>query len=440
MRILCIDPQANGLDWLLRCKAAGHDVLWYVPAKPRLIPIGKGMIERVADWRAWVRWADMIFCTDNTMFLRELDMIRAQPKPPAIIGATFDTGEWELDRDRGMSMFRRKGIAVAPSKSFNDYDAAIAYVKKQDKAFVSKPSGDADKALSYVGKTPEDLIYMLERWKSLGKLKSPFILQEKISGTEMAVGVWCGPGGFNRGWCENFEFKKLCDGDRGPNTGEQGTILRYVAESKLADLILAPFESDLARAGYVGYIDVNCIIDDAGTPWPLEFTMRPGWPTFNIQQALHKGDPATWLMDIAQGRDSKPFDMDTIAAGVVLSIPDYPYNKFPIQDVLGIPVYGLTPEVRRSIHPCEMALGSAPRRMGQVILNSPIEVTAGTYILVASGTGATVEEAKRHAYQILARVSLPNSPMYRTDIGQKLKWQLPGIQAMGYAEGIEYAA
>jgi phosphoribosylamine--glycine ligase len=245
MKILCLDPQANGLDWLMRCIVDGHKVLWYVPDKPRLRPIGLGLVDRVPDWRPWVRWSDMIFCTDNTAYMKELDLIRRQPHAPVVIGATDATAAWELDRDKGMAMFRRKGIAVAESRSFVDYDAAIAYVKRQDRPFVSKPSGDADKALSYVGKTPEDLVYMLERWKKLGKLKNPFILQEKVVGDEMAVGGCLGPGGNAKGWCENWEFKKLCDGDRGPNTGEQGTILRYTDKSKLAKRVLGPFEAVL---------------------------------------------------------------------------------------------------------------------------------------------------------------------------------------------------
>ena len=440
MRILILDPQANALDWALRCLKDGHQVRWYVPDKPRVAPIGEGLVQKVKEWSGWLRWADLVFCTDNTAYLDHLDHLRRRGGAPPIIGATAETADWELDRAKGMSMFRNKGIAVAPSREFTDYDAAIRYVKQQDKPFVSKPSGDADKALSYVAKTPEDLVFMLERWKSLGKLKAPFILQERIYGTEMAVGGWVGPHGFNEGWCENFEFKKLLNGDLGPNTGEQGTILRYVKHSRLAKKVLAPFAADLVRAGYIGYVDVNCIVDDKGTPWPLEFTMRPGWPTFNIQQVLHTGDHAGWLMDLAMGKDARAVRLNEIAAGVVLSMPDYPFNKLPVEQTTGIPIYGMTPSTSPWVHPCEMALGAAPQRVGEKIETAPIMVSAGTYLLVASGTGETVEEASRHAYQTLRRLSLPNSPMYRSDIGRRLQWQLPKLQSCNYATGMTYAA
>ena len=42
-------------------------------------------------------------------------------------------------------------------------------------------------------------------------------------------------------------------------------------------------EPALAREGYVGYIDVNCIVNANGI-YPLEFTARFGYPTISIQQ------------------------------------------------------------------------------------------------------------------------------------------------------------
>jgi hypothetical protein len=43
-------------------------------------------------------------------------------------------------------------------------------------------------------------------------------------------------------------------------------------------------EPVLDSEGYVGYIDVNCIVNNHGI-YPLEFTSRFGYPTISIQQA-----------------------------------------------------------------------------------------------------------------------------------------------------------
>lgn len=438
MRILAIDYNACGLlSWCMRAQDDGHQVKLFHFQNEKNKHIGRGIVEIVDDWKKWMRWADFVFLGDNTKYIKEMDSWRKDGIK--IIGANQEIAEWELDREIGQKVLKKHGIPTIPYKIFNDYDQAIKYVKKENKRFVSKPSGDEpDKALSYVSKSPADMVYMLERWKGLGKLKTPFILQEFIGGTEMAVGAWCGPGGFNQGFCENFEFKKFMPGDLGISTGEQGTTLRYVKKSKLADKVLRPLEESLVKTGYTGYIDVNCIIDDKGNPWPLEFTSRCGFPTINIQMSLNKGDSAQWLMDLAEGRDARNWILDKVAIGVVLSIPDFPYSRYTGKEVVGIPIYNLTDKIMKDVHLLNCMMGEAPCQVGDQILTIPMFVTAGDYVLVTTGIGDTIAEAKKGAYRVLKKIEIPNSPMYRIDIGDRLKKQLPDIQKCGYAEGLTW--
>src|SRR3984957_1864778 len=359
----------------MRAQRDGHEVQHFIPDTEKLKAIGENLVPIVRDFIPCIDWADLIFLTDNTKYLRTTDALRDK----VVIGPTTETAEWELDRTCGMQIFKQHKIDIPPYQEFNDYDKAIAYVKKRDERFVSKPSGDADKSLSYVSKSPVDMVYMLERWKGLGKLKSPFILQDFVAGTEMAVGGWYGPNGFNSGWHENFEFKKLMNGDMGVATGEQGTVLRVVRQSKLANQVLAPLSDLLDKMNYVGYIDVNTIIDDKGNAWPLEFTMRPGWPTFNIQMALHDGDAVEWLLDLTEGRDTKNFSTSNLAIGVVLSVPDYPYSHLTRKEVVGVPIYGASPSLWENIHPCEMMMKEAPEQVGDGIKTIPMPCTAGDY-------------------------------------------------------------
>ena len=421
----------------MRCQKDGHDVRLGIKLDEKTKNIGKGLVQVVDDYRKWARWADIVFMADNTLYTHDLDRWRAEGIK--IVGASIEAAEWEVNRSTGMKVFEKAGIATASCKEFKSYDDAIAYVKREDRRFVSKvvDGGVADKTLSYCSKSPEDMIYMLQRWKKLQKLAGAFVLQEFIAGVEMAVGAWFGSGGFSAGWCENWEFKKLMNDDMGVATGEQGTILRYVRSSKLARRVLQPLQGALQRIGYVGYVDINCIIDDAGTPWPLEFTMRPGWPTFNIQMALHDGDHAQWLLDLWNGKDARNWRMNEVAAGVVVSIPDYPYSHATKREVTGVPVYGV--EDWEHVHPCQMMLGSAPQKFLKKFVDSPMIVTAGDYVLVMSGTGPDVKSATDSVYRRLDKLVVPNSPMYRTDIGRRLRKQLPLLQAKGYATGMEFS-
>jgi len=47
--------------------------------------------------------------------------------------------------------------------------------------------------------------------------------------------------------------------------------------------------------------------------------------------------------------------------------------------------------------------------------------------------GESVQQSRRRAYKILETIKAPASPFWRPDIGQRLKAQLPEIQAQGYA-------
>jgi phosphoribosylamine---glycine ligase len=431
MRVLLIADAGDGfLDVAIRSQSLGHDTKTFCRRYDRWKrPIGRGLIELVPDFHPWLRWADLILLEGNSVYMLEADRWRSEGM--AVIGGGVESARWESDRAYGMQILKKCGIPIAPYREFTNYDEAMAYVKRRGVPFASKPSGHCDdKALSYVAKSAEDLLYMLGRWKRSGKRAGvEFILQEKIKGVEFAVGGWFGPAGFASGWEENFEHKKLMPGDLGPNTGELGTVMRFVRRSKLAERVLVPLEEELARIGYIGNVDVNCIVDEDGTPWPLEFTMRFGWPAFNIELALHSGDFIDFLSCIATGQPipRSARALNRIACGVVLAIPDFPYSHATRKEVIGLPLYGLDEKIADSWHPCEMMKGEETEMC-----------SAGDYIGVATGAGDTVREAARGAYRVLDKLSMPASPFWRIDIGTRLRKQLPQLQEHGFAEGMEY--
>lgn len=402
------------------------------------------MIKKVRDLnevrRKWIDWADLIYMPDNTYYVDMLDQLRPQGYP--IFAGSSEAAQMELDRQHGQDLMKKAGIPIMESIPFNDYDAACAYVKKHPEMLVSKPSGDADKALSYVADNAGDMVYMLQRWKGREDLRAAarsegFILQEKKVGIEMAVGGWFGPGGWSKWRYQNWENKKLMNGDLGVATGEMGTLSRPVLQCKLAKKVLDPIEPHLKKIGYVGYIDSNCIIDDKGRPWPMEWTMRDGWPLRHNVIAQMKGDPAEWMLDLLHGKDSIKFTDKEVCVSVVVAIPDFPYSKLTNKEVCGIPVYGAAAD-REHIHPSEIMLGEAPTDIDGKVLIVPQWVTSGDYVYVATGVGETISAARRSVYAAVKKVKIPNNAFYRTDIGRgRMVKQLPELVRMGYAAGLE---
>ena len=446
MRILCLDNASNALDFLMRCQEWGHECLWWDKPRPdgsrRMA--GAGIINKITDFssiqRKWLDWADLVFLPDNVVYIDMLEPYRLKGYP--IYGCNMAGAEMELDRQKGQDVMKKCGIPIMESVTFHDYDAAIAFVKKHPEMLVSKPSGDANKALSYVADNPADLVYMLERWKGRDDLRRAaksegFILQEKKKGIEMAVGGWFGPGGWSEWLYENWENKKLMNGDLGVATGEMGTLCRPVKKSKLADEALLPVGEHLKKIGYTGYCDSNVIITDDGRPWPMEWTMRDGWPLRHNIISQMKGDPAQWMVDLLNGKDTIDFNENEVSISVVMALPDFPYSKLTNKEVSGIPVYHAAEDMEH-IHPSEIMMGEAPVEIDGKVVTIPHWVTSGDYVLMCTGTGSTISGARRSAYSAIKKVKIPNSAFYRTDIGNgRMVKQLPKLKALGYADGLE---
>ena len=433
MRILSIDTNKAEVDFYLRCMEDGHKVKCYIKQDEVSKNIGRGILDIVDDWKDWVDWCDIVYMADNAKLVEQMDVLRK--RGVLVFGPTVESAKWEVDRQVGQDIFDKCGIDTIPSESFDSYDDMIQYVKKTGGRLVCKPNGDADKAMSYVSKTPEDMLFTIERWKKLFPKKPHMIIQKFIPGVEFAVGGWFGPHGFNEGWLEGFEFKKLMNDDIGVNTGEMGTVLQYVKKSKLADEMLVPLEKELKKSGHSGYVDVAVIVDEDGKPWPLEFTMRPGYPTVNIWQEIHGGDCADWMLDLLEGRDAENVIMDKVAVGVVMAIPDFPYCERDPEESMNIPIYGMSQPLSKHHHPCEVMMGKAPDKNGK---DKECMVTAGSYVCVITGTGDTVEASAEMAYKELAKIGIPNGVLYRTDISKRLKKQIPILQKHGYAKGWNY--
>lgn len=445
-RLLILDNASNCLDMAMRAQLAGWTVKWWdMPRKDGSIRrAGEGMIEKISDFneikRKWLDWADLIYLPDNVIYTDMLEPYRKAGYP--IFAASSDAANLELDRDAGQKAMQSVGIKIMESREFHDYDSAIAFVKKNPLFLVSKPSGDASKALSYVASDPADLVYMLTRWKGREDLRKAakdegFILQERKYGVEMAVGGWYGPGGWSKWFYENWEYKKLMADDLGVNTGEMGTLSRMTKKSMLAEQVLLPMAPILDELGYVGYIDNNCIIDEKGV-WPMEFTMRDGWPTrHNITAHIKNDDPIQWMLDLLNGRDTIEAANGEVCVSVLVALPDFPYSKITNKDLCGIPIRGAND--LQHVHLSEAMIGMAPTMVGDKVAEVQGLVTCGDYVCVVTGTGDTITQARKDAYTAVKKIKIPNSMFYRPDIGAgRMKKQLPILHARGYARGLEF--
>ena len=437
MKLLIVDTDGVGLNLGWRAAMAGHQVKWFVAKKPCLNPeTGNGFngIHKVDNWLSHASWADVIFVTGNDRYIERLE------KFPSYFGPSLKSANLEINRSEGMKFLDRHGIETPPSHTFKSLKDAENFCRKSDYRFVFKTLGDnEDKSLSYCSKDPADMVARLQRWQQMNmNPKGEVMLQEFIPGIEIGVSRWMG----SQGWVgppnENFEFKKLMPGDIGPNTGEMGTVMKYTAESKLFDEVLEPMTEGLRKLGHLGDIDINCIVDEKGKAWPLEFTSRPGWPAFNIMMSEHKGDPVKWMLDAINGKDTLQVT-DEVAIGVVIAQPDFPYGNLKEEDKAGMPIYGVTEKNRKYLHPQSVKIDTLPQMEGNKTVEKPMWSSAGDYLMVVTGTGKTISQAKKRVYKTVDDICVPNM-LYRNDIGDRLQESIPELRKHGYATSFEFGA
>ena len=441
MRVLIIDTENLGLDFALRCAGAGHEVRLarYETARPIRDGEGFDQIERVTDWRGSMGWAKdgLILTTGNFKYLPELDRFRSD-LGYKIFAPTVASARLEIDRGAGMDAMKAAGIELPPYQIFDTLADAEKFARKSDRAWVHKPMGDEDdKSLTYVGKDPADLVGWLQRKQKSGKkLRGKVMLQEKVDLLcELGVSGWMGPEGFLPDkWNVAIEHKALMNGEIGPATGEQGTVMQYVDAEKMADETLKPLEAALRVLGHRGDFCVGAGIAKDGRCLPFEFTARLGWPAFYIQTASHRGDPAKWMRDLLDGKDTLKVSND-VAIGVVMAQPRYPYNTSPPELVEGNPIEGVE-EAGDAVHLASVMMGKGPVMRDGKVVDAPTYQTTGEYVLCMTGLGKTVERARKKVYGAVKQVHFANK-MYRTDIGEKVKDALPALRRHGFCLDME---
>ncbi len=257
----------------------GHDVRYYIEAEKER-DIADGFVPKSKDWEKDAKWSDIVVFDDTLGQGEKAQVLRAAGKP--VVGGTPYTDRLEDDRSFGQEELKAAGVSIIPYEDFDSFDLTIDFVKKNPDRYVIKPSGEAQnvKRRLFVGEEEDgdDVVRMLEAYKKAfsDEIKI-FQLQRRINGVEVAVGAFFNGKKFVTPVNINFEHKKLFPGEVGPPTGEMGTAMFWSEPNLLFNRTLLKMESKLAAEGYVGYVDLNCIVNNNGI-YPLEFTSSGNLP------------------------------------------------------------------------------------------------------------------------------------------------------------------
>jgi len=202
------------------------------------------------------------------------------------------------------------------------------------------------------------------------------------------------------------DFKRVGDGDTGPNTGGMGayTPLPWLSAdmtARIVDEIVAPVAAELVRrdSAFSGLLYAGLAITSQG-PAVVEFNCRFGDPETQAVLALLESPLGALLSAVATGElaGQPPLRWHVgSAVTVVLAAENYPGRPRVGDVITGADAEGV------------LHAGTARRDDGTL-------VSSGGRVLSVVGTGADLAAARDAAYTVLAGIRLPGSH-FRTDIG-----------------------
>lgn len=417
MRFLGVGETNDLGDMYLRLMRAGHEVRVFMSDEDSQ-DVMEGMLTFTTDWRSdldWVREAgeDGVILFETASDGETQDELRRDGFN--VIGGSGLGDRLEQDRGFAQTVLNNLGLQTAGSRQFMGFDEGIAFVAKSPGRYVFKLNGaNWPSTRNYVGQMDNgaDMIALLSSTRENWTLdeEPSFVLMDYVMGVEVGVGAFFNGESFLDPPNLDWEHKRFFPGDLGELTGEMGTVVTYRGAKPLFDATLCRLAPMLRESGYVGYINLNTIVNRDGV-WPLELTSRFGYPGFPILDSLHaEGWDSVFAAMLKRNRmtiDTR----DGFSVGVVLTVPSFPYRDGYSELGRGTPIcYAETMNDAdvESLHYGEVAL-----RNGQLI-------TAGIlgYIMVVTGVGPTVQEARIAAYDRIKKVVIPNA-RYRNDIGMR---------------------
>ena len=401
----------------------GHEVQLYTDSTSER-EIGNGFVPKTDDWEREVDWADLIVFDDVLGQGAKAQQLRDAGR--LVVGGSPYTDRLEDDRAFGQAELKAAGVSIIPQDNFTSFDDAIAFVQANPSRYVIKPSGEAQnlKQLLFVGEDEDgkDVVQVLEDYKRAWAARiKEFQLQRRIVGVEVAAGAFFNGKDFVTPINVNFEHKKLFPGDIGPSTGEMGTAMFWSEPNRIFNATLKKMEPKLKEEGYVGYIDVNCIVNSNGI-YPLEFTARFGYPTISIQQEGMLTPIGEFLHKLAEGSITRFKARSGFQVGVRIVVPPFPFTD---------------PATFETSSKDAVIIFKKPTHEGvhiedvKTVDNEWLVTGTSGVVLIVVGLGPTMKAAQKQVYNRIENIMIPNM-YYRKDVGDRWFEDFDRLHTWGY--------
>jgi phosphoribosylamine--glycine ligase len=415
MRFLVLGSggREHAIVWKL-AQSALADEIHVIPGNPGMAEIAITKQMSLSDHKGIIAYA----------LDQQIDLVIVGPEQPLVDGIAdtlrdsgikvFGPGESGA-RLEGSKIFSkefmvRNDILTAPFGIYDSKVSAVEGLKGFTYPLVIKVDGLAAGKGVLIPKNYEEALRDLEVIFDEGKFGEAgdrVLIEQFVSGFEASI--LCLVDDEHIIALESArDYKKALDGDLGLNTGGMGTIS---PNDKLSEHLSRRIENDvlkktldgLKKEGipFNGVIFIGLIIDEAGTPFVLEYNVRFGDPeTQSVLARLTSDLGEAFVLTVENRLDELQLTWDKrMAVTVVLASGGYPeaYEKGKAIE------FGYDPEAVTVFHAGTKEVG------GKILTN-------GGRVLGITGLGDDKDQIRKSIYENIEKINFEGK-MFRTDIG-----------------------
>ena len=335
-------------------------------------------------------------------------------------GPTRAAAQLEASKAFALEVMQVAGVPCPEFRVFQEQNAALDFLNHHRQPMVIKADGLAAGKGVYLCRTPEEATAAVRACmdqRVFGDAGNTVVIQEFLSGPEVSIFAFC-DGEHLSSLVAACDYKRLKDGNQGPNTGGMGSFAPpgfWTAElgERIRVTIMEPVIQEMSRRGipYRGILYAGLMVTEAG-PKVLEFNCRLGDPEAQVILPSLAGDPLEIMLACHEGRLSRVpirWEADNYV-GVVMASAGYPAAYETGFEIAGLDDAGQDAQDTLVFH-----AGTRPWTGGKPGGKPGRVVTSGGRVLTVVGRGASLAEARDRAYHRVRGIDF-QGVYYRTDI------------------------
>lgn len=423
MKVLLIGGggREHALGWAL-ANSADCDQLYIAPGNAGTAAIGTNVDVQEDDFDAIKRFVTqygvnfVVVGPEKPLVKGIVDYFQNDPevKNVPVLGPDETAAQLEGSKAYAKAFMKQYNIPTGEFASFKaeEMDSAKDAVKNQQPPYVIKADGLAAGKGVAICENEEEALQTLEDYfvrEKLGGAGKNIVLEEFLPGKELSVIVMTDGNDYVM-LPSARDYKRVGEGDTGPNTGGMGAVsplpgMSQSLTNKIEETVIQPTISGLRQEGnrFRGFLYFGLVLLD-NEPYVLEYNVRLGDPEAEV--IIPRLD--TDLLTIARqtvnqelGQTNLSIKSD-VAASIMMVSGGYP-NGYEKDKVIS----GLD-----QVEEDWIFHGGTKHSDGKTL-------TSGGRVLAVTSLGENLSNALDNCYASLEKIHFEKA-YYRKDIGQNL--------------------